>query len=349
MLRALPTLAALALATGCSFDVDYGDTAFQCEVTPDCPDGFTCVDDECRRAGGDGAPTAAFTSDASFLLVSLDATSSSDPDGDALDHAWSFGDDSTGTGATISHTYDAEGSYDVTLTVTDDDGNTDSVSNQVMVMAPAQPIAKDGFERSVDPGWGMADIGGGWTLTGEASKWRVVEDRGRSVVDAGSGLAARLLDVSTDTADATISFSVDKVSTGSGLYFTLLGRRLENGDGYDVSVVLQPDSEVAIRLGKTLGGDDSTVDAMTVPGLLYAPGTVLHLRAQIFGTDPTTVRGRVWADGTDEPGAWQLTTEDSEPALQEPGMFGLNSYLSSSASNGPIEVTYDDLLVVPVE
>src|SRR2546422_3522780 len=31
-------------------------------------------------------------------------------------YAWSFGDSSTGTGATVSHTYDANGRYAVTLT-----------------------------------------------------------------------------------------------------------------------------------------------------------------------------------------------------------------------------------------
>jgi PKD repeat protein len=46
-------------------------------------------------------------------------TGSSDPDGDALTYLWSFGDGSTGSGLTVSHTYAQDGVYDVRLIVRD--------------------------------------------------------------------------------------------------------------------------------------------------------------------------------------------------------------------------------------
>ena len=341
-------IAALALPAGCSLDVDYGDTRFQCDGTRDCPDGFTCVAEECRPGGGDGAPTAAFTSDSSFLLVSLDATSSTDPDGDPLDYAWTFGDDSTGTGATISHTYETADTYEVTLTVRDDDGNTDSISNQVSVIAPPEPLAQDDFDRTLDPGWGSADIGGPWTLGGDIDLWRVADGRGRVDVAAGAGPAAFLEDVVTSSADITYRLSPSAVATGSGLYLTCVGRRISAGNTYEITVALQPDGDIRLDLGKRLDGEEIDVDGMTIPGLGYGPGTVLHLRVQVFGTDPTTLRARVWADGEAEPGDWQLAGEDSEPILQASGDLGINSYLSSSATTS-ISAGFDDLLVVPVE
>ncbi len=62
-----------------------------------------------------GGPYSGLTN----VPVSFDGTGSSDPDGDALAFAWDFGDFSSGTGATPSHTYAAGGTYAVTLTVTD--------------------------------------------------------------------------------------------------------------------------------------------------------------------------------------------------------------------------------------
>ena len=51
--------------------------------------------------------------------VSFDGRHSSDPDGDALTYAWDFGDGSSGSGATPTHTYADNGSYVVKLSVSD--------------------------------------------------------------------------------------------------------------------------------------------------------------------------------------------------------------------------------------
>jgi PKD repeat protein len=61
-------------------------------------------------------------------IVTLDASDSYDPDGYIVSYSWDFGDGNTAAGVTASHSYPASGTYTVTLTVTDDDGATDSVT-----------------------------------------------------------------------------------------------------------------------------------------------------------------------------------------------------------------------------
>ena len=70
------------------------------------------------------APVASFDKVASGLDVTFTSTST-DADGDALTYAWNFGDGATGTGAVASHSYDAAGTYAVSLVASD--GKTDSV------------------------------------------------------------------------------------------------------------------------------------------------------------------------------------------------------------------------------
>ncbi|HSW57756.1 MAG TPA: Ig-like domain-containing protein [Dehalococcoidales bacterium] len=66
-------------------------------------------------------------------VVSFNASLSFDPDGDIVLYHWDFGDGSAGSGLTPQHTYIANGSYTVTLTVSDNDGATDSASLEVTI------------------------------------------------------------------------------------------------------------------------------------------------------------------------------------------------------------------------
>lgn len=110
-------------------------------------------------------PTASFTVVTNYLEVTVDASGSSDSDGSIVSYEWDFGDGSTASGMTATHTYAADGTYTIKLTVTDNDGLTDSESKVVEVAGPDMPpvpdftITVDGLTVSVDASLSTDDKG----------------------------------------------------------------------------------------------------------------------------------------------------------------------------------------------
>jgi len=93
-------------------------------------------------AGQGTPPTASFTSSCTGLSCTFDGSGSSAPGSTITSYAWSFGDGGNGSGATASHAYAAAGTYPVTLTVTNAQGLTGSVTQQVTVSTgTAGPIS----------------------------------------------------------------------------------------------------------------------------------------------------------------------------------------------------------------
>jgi RHS repeat-associated protein len=66
--------------------------------------------------------------------VSFNGTGSSAPPGQSItSYAWSFGDNATGSGATPTHTYSSAGTFQVSLTVTDTSGGTNTASTTATI------------------------------------------------------------------------------------------------------------------------------------------------------------------------------------------------------------------------
>ena len=82
-------------------------------------------------------PQAAFTATpGTDNAASFDGTASSTPNG-PLTWTWRFGDGTTGSGATVTHTYPAAGTYTVLLQVTDSRGDANETTSTVTVGAVA--------------------------------------------------------------------------------------------------------------------------------------------------------------------------------------------------------------------
>ena len=73
------------------------------------------------------------------LIVMFDASASYDMDGKIRNYKWLFGEGTTSQGKKVSHTYANGGKFTVTLTVTDNDGWTDSATKTIEVIGRPFP------------------------------------------------------------------------------------------------------------------------------------------------------------------------------------------------------------------
>jgi PKD repeat protein len=85
------------------------------------------------------SPTASFTANPTSgvipLVVSFNASNSSDSDGTIILYTWNFGDGSNGSGVITSHIYENAGNYTVQLTVSDNDSASDSITMDIEVIS----------------------------------------------------------------------------------------------------------------------------------------------------------------------------------------------------------------------
>ena len=121
-------------------------------------------------------------------------------------YAWTFGDSTTGAGASISHTYTAAGTYPVTLTVTDSTAATATDSHLSISVAPPLPVT---LSIAASPASGPIPLAVNFTATpgGGIPPYTVAWDFGDSTT--GTGLTA------THTYTAGGTFTVHATVTDS--------------------------------------------------------------------------------------------------------------------------------------
>lgn len=198
-------------------------------------------------------------------------------------------------------------------------------------------IARDSFSRTTASGWGTADVGGPWTVN-STSKFAVGGGVGRVTATAGSTLNATLGQVSSTDTSVSTTVSVDKL--GDQLLTATVHGRVVGTAAYGARLRVNPNGSLAVQLMRdavVLGGGN-------VP-ITISPGSPVSVRAETTGTSPTTLRVRVWRAGTPEPTVWSYVVTDSTAALQAAGAVRLGTYLWANATNGPVTVSYDDVVV----
>jgi PKD repeat protein len=95
-------------------------------------------------------PIALFSESAETAYVgdtiSFNASTSYDPDGLIVVYFWDFGDGTNDTGIVVNHSFSTNGTFTVTLIITDDDGGISSTNATKTIMNVTPSILSESFE-----------------------------------------------------------------------------------------------------------------------------------------------------------------------------------------------------------
>jgi len=247
----------------------------------------------CGGDGGTGTqntpPTANFTADCSDLVCTF-TDASSDNDGTVQSRSWDFGDPASGnsnasTATSPTHTFSAANTYQVKLTVTDNDGATNSKTTPVVVTAgsPGGPTAAfdvtcGGLSCTVDNT--SSNLGAVVTYA-----WDFGDGQTSTAAEPG----AVTYDVNTPT-----TFTITLVVTSDGLTSQASkqvrvqpGATLTCGTTPDCTLTLDQKATVKVTLtsssceahGNTFVITQPAVDTLFTDGCFVAAGTSFDLNS----------------------------------------------------------------------
>ncbi len=233
------------------------------------PDGLDCA--SYLQCAANRPPIASFTatpiSGRAPLEVAFDASGSTDPDGAIAACEWDFGDGGLESGAATTHVFIAEGTYNVTLRVTDDGGASAASSRSVFVAPPNRPPS-------------MNPIGDRVVIVGNTLVILVIasDPDGDPIVLSAEPLPAGA-EFSADTGEFLFTAAWSHVGVFSVTFSAA------DGWGGEAREIVN----IAVREPVAPPPDDSLATAEGCPGI-FNPGQVLDYRLTLVPADWTALK-----------------------------------------------------------
>ncbi len=184
---------------------------------------------------------------------------STDSDGTIVSWDWDFGDDLSSSDPNPCHIYDTGGTYLVSLTVTDNDGLTNSTSQSISTLPPStyyREFDEDGYGDPDETQTGCTAPGGQGdnNLDGDDNKEGVypgapeicddgIDNNSNGTVDEGCGE----VNYCPSNGDATDEY-INSISIGSESYISGSSGPAGYEDYTDISILLTPGNSYDVQL-----------------------------------------------------------------------------------------------------
>ena len=212
------------------------------------------------------------------LTVDFDASGSSDVDGTISTYAWDFGDANIGSEINVSHAFTVEDTYQVTLTITDNEGALDTVSTSITVVAANEPPVANGQSTSTDEDTPVDITLSGTDSDGDSLTYSIVDQPANgSVVLIG--------------ADATYTPGPDY--NGSDSFTFKANDGFEDGNTATITITINPINDAPVANDQyPITNEDTPIDITLTATDIEGDALTYSLTSQpSFGT--VTLNGNI--------------------------------------------------------
>ena len=201
-------------------------------------------------------------------------------------------------------------------------------------------IADDTFTRTVAAGgWGNADSGQAYTLTGTAANFSVDGSSGLIIPTATANNRIARLTVAGPDQDVSVEAMISDAAETGQLWAGVCARMTAATDYYRATMRYTSTNTVELRLDKRVASVETNLATLTLVNLSPSALTPRTIRLQVVGTQ---VRAKLWDTDTAEPW-WQLTVIDSSLTTgNDAGVYARDDTTVASTT-----FTFDNFTVRP--
>ncbi len=210
------------------------------------------------------------------------------------------------------------------------DANIGDTNNSDAAIGDAEDdvvLVSDDFGRSIASGWGSADVGGAWLVFNPESSGVSVGAGHGDIAMSTTTAYADCHVVSTTALDTETSaiVSFDHVPTSGSYTVTISARWVANGTDYRIHLDVLANGSLDVYIDRATGSGYSDIEDGT-SAIIVTAGAGLALSLRATGASPTTLCGKLWLAGSAAPSACTVSTQDSTPQLQVPGISYIDTY-----------------------
>lgn len=258
---------------------------------------------------GDRSPIASFSfsgTQKEGSAIAFDAAASTDPDlgrtdlgrAEALAYAWQFGDGGTATGSTPSHTFADDGSYVVTLTVTDAFGWQKTTSRTVTIANVAPSVSLSATTPVSILSGDAVSVAGSFTDPGSDAPWQSVLAWGNGTStsathsQSGASITGTKSYLAIGAYSITLTVTDKDGASGAQSLAVDVSRRPVSGTATPSSILMTDlDGDIKITLYSDSRANVTLLDLASVRiGSVGAGARKVKLKADVTGTTSITLR-----------------------------------------------------------